>query len=134
MSKQNAFKVINFVHNDEIWKSHVSSEKQAAQKWPGEWGFITEHCENIEKQFIKSREKGPKNDEKLQLPKELRQSPCTPIEAYIKSGKSPKYPATTSGKIGWRSSQKEYNLEIYGRYCRANGSLYKQLGWPAEAV
>merc|ERR1712224_1016894 len=33
--------VCNYVHQDEIWKDHVRTERTAGKKWPNKWGYTT---------------------------------------------------------------------------------------------
>ena len=71
---------------------------------------------------------------KLELPEQLRLPPITPIEKYIKVGKSPPFPETTTRMVGWRSTKHDCTLEIYGSYAKGKGGLIKQLNWPREGI
>lgn len=44
------------------------------------------------------------------------------------------FPVTTAKEVGWRSGQKELNLEVFGRWARGNRSIHKQLNWPHDAI
>jgi hypothetical protein len=41
-------------------------------------------------------------------------------------------PATTNKLIGWRTANKDYTLEKYGKYARGQESLHKKFNWPVE--
>lgn len=43
-------------------------------------------------------------------------------------------PLKTSQEIGWRSSQRQCNLERYGRYTKPKTSFLGQMKWPHEAI
>ena len=58
-----------------------------------------------------------------------------PIENKVQSKSTKSFPKTTSQEIGYRSTQQQCNLEIYGRYApnaKGYGGLSKMLKWPAE--
>ena len=62
-----------------------------------------------------------------------------PIDASVASqlsvGKSiAKFPVKTSEEVGWRSSQRQCNLERYGRYSKTKSSFLGQMKWPPEAI
>lgn len=122
----------NYVANDEIWKSHVHMEITAAKKWPQNWGFMTQSYKDLVGDSLLSDKQDSKS--KVQLPEHLRMQAITPIEKYIKIGKSPSYPETTTSEIGWRSSKPDCLLDIYGGQARGKGGLIKQLNWPHEGI
>ena len=122
----------NYVANDEIWKSHVHMEIVSTKKWPQNWGFMTQSYKELVGDSSKSNEQV--NKPKLQLPEQLRMRPITPIESYIKIGKSPSFPKTTTSEIGWRSTKQDCLLDIYGIKARGKGGLIKQLNWPREGI
>ncbi|XP_039273530.2 ciliary microtubule inner protein 1-like [Styela clava] len=122
----------NYVANDEIWKSHVHMEWSASRKWPQNWGFMTQTYRELAEDGETEEEKPSKP--KVELPEQLRLPPITPIEKYIKVGKSPPYPGTTTRMIGWRSTKRDCSLEIYGPYAKGKGGLVKQLNWPQEGI
>lgn len=52
----------------------------------------------------------------------------------IRPPQSPRaVPKTTSGMIGWRSSDKLCNLDKYGPYTKGKLTITKSFHWPAEA-
>ena len=122
----------NYVANDEIWKSHVHMEINSAKKWPQTWGFMTQSYKDLAQDSVSPKDK--KDKPKVQLPEQLQMRPITPIEKYIKIGKSPPYPNTTTKEVGWRSTKPDCKLEIYGSYARGKGGLIKQLNWPREGI
>ena len=105
-------------------------EWSAAKKWPQNWGFMTQTYKELASEVMPPKQEKPK----AQLPEQLRLPPITPIENYIKIGKSPQYPATTTGLVGWRSTKPDCKLEIYGSYAKGKGGLVKQLKWPQEGI
>ena len=44
------------------------------------------------------------------------------------------FPKTSSGEIGWRSTQPQCQLERYGRYTKPVIGVLKSLNWPPESV
>ena len=44
------------------------------------------------------------------------------------------FPKTSSGDIGWRSTQPQCRLERYGRYTKLVVGVLKSLNWPPESV
>lgn len=44
------------------------------------------------------------------------------------------FPKTSSGDIGWRSTQPQCRLERYGRYTKPVIGVLKSLNWPPESV
>ena len=122
----------NYVANDEIWKSHVHMEITASKKWPQTWGFMTQSYKELTQDLNQPKKDVEKS--KVQLPEQLRMRPITPIENYIKVGKSPPYPDTTTKEVGWRSTKRDCKLEIYGSYARGKGGLIRQLNWPREGI
>jgi len=126
-------KVINFVDHDEIWKQHVRKEIKAAKEWPDDYGFIVDNQKETEKKFIDLRE-NKANKQKVKLPADIVPRPNTPMETYLTTAESGKFPIQASKNVGWRSGKDDCALEIYGGYARRNGSLYMQLGWPIEGL
>lgn len=127
-------KVTNFVFDDDIWKGHVNKELRTTREFPDKWGFVTEHYKKLDKDV---KEACAKTGEEIEATKAKVPQDCivrlpTPRETDITVVKSPKRPLSDGKMIGWRSGQKDCNLEIYGEYARRNGSLYTQLGWPIE--
>lgn len=58
-----------------------------------------------------------------------------PIQNKVESKSTKSFPKTTSQEIGYRSTQHQCNLEIYGRYApnaKGYGGLSKMLKWPPE--
>ena len=47
---------------------------------------------------------------------------------------SQSFPKTTSKMVGWRSSEKQCQLERYGRYTRKQEGFLKSLNWPLESI
>jgi hypothetical protein len=41
-------------------------------------------------------------------------------------------PLTTNKLIGWKTTDKNYTLEKYGKYARGQESLHKKFKWPIE--
>jgi len=68
-------------------------------------------------------------------PKSPEQSPLKlPPLPLPKQDDTNPFPITSAREVGWRSGQKELNLEVYGRWARGNKSIHKQLKWPHDAV
>ena len=44
------------------------------------------------------------------------------------------FPKTTSKMVGWRSSEKQCQLERYGRYTKKQQGFLKSLNWPLESI
>ena len=123
---------VNYVANDEIWKSHVHMEWSAAKKWPQNWGFMTKTYKELIQDGVPTKPEVKKIE--IKLPESLQPPPITPIEKYIKIGDSPPYPETTTGLVGWRSTKDDCSLEIYGPYAKGKGGLVNQLKWPQEGI
>ena len=52
---------------------------------------------------------------------------------HVAASPSPRpIPSTTNRVIGWRTSDKTYALEKYGKYARGQESLHKKFKWPLE--
>ncbi|CAL8381208.1 unnamed protein product [Boreogadus saida] len=122
-------KPINFVSQDEIWKTRLKVEKESSKIWPHKWGFLSEV-------YIESQRKGAGLRDaagELDLPPHLRARPPTPAEKYIHVSPSPPVPQTTQALIGWRSSQPHLQLEVYGKETHGRRSFLKELGWTLES-
>ncbi|XP_072043647.1 uncharacterized protein [Amphiura filiformis] len=49
----------------------------------------------------------------------------------------PKFPYTTAGEVGWKSTLRENQLEVYGRYApnaRGQHGILKLLKWPQQGL
>jgi hypothetical protein len=71
--------------------------------------------------------------EKKKFAPAVQVRPATPLEqrvTVLPSKKPP--PVTTSGMVGWRSSERSLQLEKYGRYTKPKGNIIKTLKWPEE--
>ncbi|XP_031572159.1 uncharacterized protein C20orf85-like [Actinia tenebrosa] len=125
----------NFVAQDQIWKDHVVHEHGASKYWPENWGFLIEQYQKLAKEDTTEATgaaavRVKQRRENLKLP---------PIDSSVASqlsvGKSTAlYPNTTSQEIGWRSSQRQCNLEKYGRYSKPRSSFLGQMKWPPESI
>nr|XP_014342476.1 PREDICTED: uncharacterized protein C20orf85 homolog [Latimeria chalumnae] len=124
----NPTKICNFVAEDEIWKSHVNAENEAAKRWPRSWGFLSTPYHKLVEDVSK------KTESKIEYPKHLQIQPATPIEKYIHVKPSPAVPKTTQGFIGWRSTVSGLELERYGRTTIGKSSFFKEMKWPLESV
>ncbi|XP_075880899.1 ciliary microtubule inner protein 1-like [Nelusetta ayraudi] len=114
---------VNFVHQDEIWKAHVNSEKDSAEVWPKKWGFLVEAYKEYNKESVTLKEKVGEGHQYLAI------HPSTG-EKDTKTPPSPPVPQTTQALIGWRSG---LPLEKYGRVYYGRRSFLKELDWPANA-
>jgi len=126
----------NFVADDQIWKDHIHHELSAAKRWPENWSFLSEMSKEIagEKHSDSNAEPAAmriKNrKERLKLPP-IDQNVLTQLSV----GKpSQSFPKTTSKMVGWRSSEKQCQLERYGRYTRKQEGFLKSLNWPLESI
>ena len=72
---------------------------------------------------IQAKRLSPEPEKGLKLP---------PIQAPTKSAP---FPVTTASLIGWKSTQPENNLEIYGS-CKAKGKIgiLKIFNWPQQSL
>ncbi|KAK3742739.1 hypothetical protein QZH41_018954 [Actinostola sp. cb2023] len=125
----------NFVANDQIWKDHVVHEHAASTYWPNNWGFLIDEYQVLAKE---DRTK-PTGAAAVRVKQRRENLKLPPIDSSVASqlsvGKSTaSYPYTTSQEIGWRSSQRQCNLERYGRYTKPMSSFLKQMKWPPEAI
>jgi len=68
-------------------------------------------------------------------PKSPEQSPIKlpPLPLPKQDVTSP-FPITSAREVGWRSGQRELNLEVYGHQARGKKSINKHLNWPHDAV
>ncbi|XP_066092525.1 ciliary microtubule inner protein 1 [Saccopteryx bilineata] len=123
---------MNFVAQDEIWRSYLKAESEAWKNWAQNWGFLTTPLEEL----IKGEEEPSPPKPRIELPQRFRIRPVTPVEKYIKVLPSPPVPKTTQGFIGWRSSVPglnkclEHDYEI--RSCK--GAYAKELNWPEQGI
>jgi len=127
----------NFVAQDQIWKDHVGHEVVGAKNWPSNWEFLTQDYEELVKDQFPHREqdKDKRDAAKKAVKNLIEVPPVTPIDKYIKVVPASKpVPRTTSGMVGWRSTEKQCALEKYGGYAKPKGGLVKQLNWPMEGV
>ena len=99
----------NFVHQDKIWKDHVKLELESQKKWPENWGFL-----EVKKTEEQRQEK----------------------ESKIEKEEGKKYPKTTAGQIGYKTTElPSYQWEKrYGKSAKGKGGIDKLLGWPLEAI
>ena len=44
------------------------------------------------------------------------------------------FPKTASKMVGWRSSEKQCQLERYGRYTKKQKGFLNSLKWPLESI
>jgi len=71
----------------------------------------------------------------IPIPKHLQIAPSPDIRECVQAFPSTKpVPKTSSGEIGWRSSDYHLRLDKYGSYTPPRGNIMKQLKWPDEAV
>jgi len=127
----------NMVAQDQIWKDHVGHEISSTKHWPENWHFLTTDYEELVRDQFPNRE--PDKEKRDQAKKAVKNlievPPVTPINRYLQVLPSTKpVPRTTSGQIGWRSTDKVLALERYGGYAKSKGGLVKQLNWPQEGV
>ncbi|KAM8917273.1 ciliary microtubule inner protein 1-like [Spinachia spinachia] len=123
---QRASEPVNFVHQDEIWKAHLKSEKDSAKVWPNKWGFLTKAYKEYKRESVKLkeavREKHPHHH--------LASRPLTPAGENNNVGPSPPVPQTSQALIGWRSGQSHLQLERYATVHYGRRSFLKELDWP----
>ncbi|XP_037535683.1 uncharacterized protein C20orf85 homolog [Nematolebias whitei] len=118
----------NFVHQDEIWKAHVTFEKDSGKAWPNKWGFLTE----IYKEYD-TKNQELKEGLKQTLPPQPTVPPFIPPQKYTVVGPSPPVPHTSQAFIGWRSGHSHLQLEKYSIVHHGRRSFLKELGWPLDA-
>ena len=71
----------------------------------------------------------------IEPPAHMRVPPVTPLEERVTVYPTDKpVPRTTSGMIGWRSTEDKLKLEKYGKYANGKGGLIKKFKWPLEAI
>ncbi|XP_040204035.1 uncharacterized protein C20orf85 homolog [Rana temporaria] len=126
---QSRAKEDSFVAQDMICKSHVKKEKEAAKKWPEEWGFLTTPFTEVT-----DEEKEQHRKLRLEVREHLRVRPATPVENFIKVDPSPAVPQTTQGLVGWRSTVPSLQLERYGKTKHPKGDFCKRMNWSAEGI
>ena len=116
-------KVKNFVFEDSIWRNHIAREEKALKQWPKNWQFVKDNFDEHDKVLEEHKaQKGKLQNKETSKP-----------ETDLKTSFS--VPQTSSGLIGWRAGRPDCNLEKFGTtWTRRNGSLYKQLKWPIEAI
>ncbi|XP_043946500.1 uncharacterized protein C20orf85 homolog [Protopterus annectens] len=122
-------KVCNFVAQDEIWRTRIISELEAAKKWPHDWGFL-----KTSYQELVGEDAAPQQRKKIELPEHLRVRAVTPVEKYIQVKPSPPVPQTTQKLVGWRSTVPGLELECYKESRRGKYSFVKQMNWPIESI
>ena len=44
------------------------------------------------------------------------------------------YPKTASRVVGWRSSERQCQLERYGRYTKRQQGFLQSMNWPLESI
>ena len=52
----------------------------------------------------------------------------------VSVGESPKFPLTSTGVIGWRSTKKDCQLNIYGNDGFRKGDIIRTFNWPREGI
>lgn len=126
----------NHVADDQIWKDHIHHEHSAAKCWPKNWGFLSEMSKEIAGEKPGSISKEPaamriKNRrEALKLPP-IDQNVLTQLSV----GKpTQSYPKTASRVVGWRSSERQCQLERYGRYTKRQQGFLQSMNWPLESI
>ncbi|XP_059179582.1 uncharacterized protein C20orf85 homolog, partial [Physella acuta] len=118
-------------------KDHVGHEHIATRSWPEHWSFLTKSFDDLVRDDFpnRSHDRTKKDAAKNAMKSLIEVRPVTPVEKYLKVLPSTKpVPKTTSGQVGWRSTDRVLALEKYGGYARPKGGLVKQLNWPSEAV
>lgn len=135
----------NMVHKNEIWKAHVYREHVTSKNWPQTWGFISDYYKQLRREIFDTRnkwytnepgttEQETKDQEPLMSPVNEDRSFKLPPLPLARQDNSNPFPVTTAKEVGWRSGQKELNLEVFGRWARGNRSIHKQLNWPHDAI
>ena len=116
-------KVKNFVFEDSIWRNHIAREEKTLKQWGKNWQFVKDNFDDHDKALEEHKMQSGK------LP--IKPKSQDKFESEVK----PSVPQTSRGLIGWRAGKPECNLEMFGTtWTRRNGSLYKQLEWPIEAI
>ncbi|XP_065661216.1 ciliary microtubule inner protein 1 isoform X2 [Hydra vulgaris] len=103
-------KSLNAVHNDEIWKDHISREIVAQKHWPEKWGYVLDIYKEIQAQ-ADNKEDHLKNNNRENT-----------------------FPKTNAQMIGWKSALNKLNQ--YGiSEIRAKGKsdIFKTFDWPQES-
>ena len=52
----------------------------------------------------------------------------------VSVGESPKYPRTSTGIIGWRSTKNDCQLDNYGNGAFRKGDIIRTFNWPREGI
>jgi len=121
----------NYAGENQIWRDHIEHELQTARNWDKTWKFMkTDYKELVRDNYAAAEQR-----QEIPIPKHLRIAPAPSLEECVTVHPSTRpVPRTTSGEIGWLSTDTLLQLEKYGRYGRPKGSIVKQLNWPYEAV
>ncbi|KAL3320403.1 hypothetical protein Ciccas_000909 [Cichlidogyrus casuarinus] len=99
----------NYVAKDQIWKDHCRNERESAKLWQKNWSFLAAET---------------RADPETKVVSSLFRAPVT-------VNRTPKpVPKTTSGLIGWRSSEAACALEKYPEAPHGKGCIVKRLDWP----
>jgi hypothetical protein len=112
----------NQVQQEQIWKDYVHHEDVAAKRWLTTWGFLCDEYSKMTSDIKATRQgKAPA----LKLP------PVSTGSARVSN--VPFVPQTTTQEIGWRSTRRDCNLEIYGRWGRPKRSILNHFNWTIYA-
>lgn len=96
----------NIVHEEQIWRDHISSEIETRNRWENNWGFTKDLYREMSAATLAA-------EGKVEV-----ESQRTPI------------PATTQGLIGWRKTNPLYrNLSHEARGVK---SIHKHFKWPID--
>ncbi|XP_028392431.1 uncharacterized protein C20orf85-like [Dendronephthya gigantea] len=123
----------NFVGHDQIWKDHVTNEATAAKQWPVHWGFLISQY----KKLCNEDDGVPQGAASVRVKERREKLKLPPIDNVKQLGvgaSTRSFPKTSSGEIGWRSTQPQCRLERYGRYTKPVQGVLKSLNWPPESV
>ncbi|CAI8034722.1 hypothetical protein GBAR_LOCUS19519 [Geodia barretti] len=97
-----------------------------SRKWVVNWGFLPLQYQQLREDLGKSC--APVSTTTRSCALHLPPLPCPPQTTQLA------FPKTTSREIGWRSGDKAYSLEVYGRWGRPKVSILHHLNWPHDAV
>ncbi|XP_057291058.1 uncharacterized protein C20orf85 homolog [Hydractinia symbiolongicarpus] len=121
-------KIGNVVAEDLIWKDHVLKEHTAVKQWSKNWSFLAnlsiEERQQRKKQRSNYLSKNEENELKLPLL----------VAVNTQSKQDTSFPKTSTGLIGWKSSNPKMNLERYGNYAKPVRTFLCQMNWPAEGM